>query len=283
MFRLFALRFCFVSKGVIRFPPAVPANILRGALGWSLQRSDPAAYARIFAPHSENGPSGLRARPRPFVFRAAHLEGATITAGDEFFFELHLFDTRDAGSIASLTRAFEEMAAVGLGPERARAELVRVEPLADGDESEIRPMCMGLATGDDPVKKLRVRFVTPTELKAEHGLADRPDFRILACRARDRISALMSFYGDGAPDVDPSKFAEHTASVSMTRCEIRQVAAERRSSRSGEVHPLGGFTGLAEYEGEIAEFLPWLRVAQWTGVGRQTVWGKGEIAVSILR
>jgi CRISPR/Cas system endoribonuclease Cas6 (RAMP superfamily) len=42
---------------------------------------------------------------------------------------------------------------------------------------------------------------------------------------------------------------------------------------------LGGFTGEIEYQGELGEFLPWLRAGQWVGVGRQTVWGKGEIRV----
>jgi hypothetical protein len=65
----------------------------------------------------------------------------------------------------------------------------------------------------------------------------------------------------------------------MTRCEIRDVDAMRRSSRTGQVHPIGGFVGEAEYEGELGEFVPYLKVAKWTGVGRQTVWGKGEIAV----
>jgi hypothetical protein len=52
---------------------------------------------------------------------------------------------------------------------------------------------------------------------------------------------------------------------------------ERRSSRTGQVHPIGGFVGEAEYEGDLAEFVPYLHAARWTGVGRQTVWGKGEI------
>jgi hypothetical protein len=25
--------------------------------------------------------------------------------------------------------------------------------------------------------------------------------------------------------------------------------------------------------------MPWLRAARWTGVGRQTVWGKGEFHI----
>ena len=34
------------------------------------------------------------------------------------------------------------------------------------------------------------------------------------------------------------------------------------------------------YRGDLAAFLPYLRAARWTGVGRQTVWGKGEIEVA---
>jgi len=60
------------------------------------------------------------------------------------------------------------------------------------------------------------------------------------------------------------------------------VDAERRSSRTGQVHGIGGFVGVAEYEGELGEFVPYLEAARWTGVGRQCVWGKGELHVEAL-
>jgi len=41
--------------------------------------------------------------------------------------------------------------------------------------------------------------------------------------------------------------------------------------------------GIAEYEGDLAEFLPYLEAARWTGVGRQSVWGKGEISLTALQ
>jgi len=64
------------------------------------------------------------------------------------------------------------------------------------------------------------------------------------------------------------------------RCDVRQVDVVRRSSRTGQVHSIGGFVGEAEYEGELDEFICFLRVVKWTGVGRQTVWGKGVIETS---
>jgi hypothetical protein len=68
----------------------------------------------------------------------------------------------------------------------------------------------------------------------------------------------------------------------MTRCETRRLDIRRRSSRTGQAHGIGGFSGFAEYEGDLAEFVPWLEAAQWTGVGRQSVWGKGEIRLQRL-
>jgi CRISPR/Cas system endoribonuclease Cas6 (RAMP superfamily) len=65
----------------------------------------------------------------------------------------------------------------------------------------------------------------------------------------------------------------------MPRCDLTWEQVKRRSGRTGQVHSIGGFTGEADYEGELAEFLPWLRAARWVGVGRQTVWGKGDVRV----
>ena len=58
------------------------------------------------------------------------------------------------------------------------------------------PLELSLAPGVERVERVRVRFVTPTELKAGHRLAERP-IGILAARVRDRVSTLRSLYGAG--------------------------------------------------------------------------------------
>jgi len=72
------------------------------------------------------------------------------------------------------------------------------------------------------------------------------------------------------------------ARVRLAGSRLRWTETTRRSGKTGERHPFGGFTGEADYEGELAEFLPFLKAAQWTGVGRQTVWGKGEMEVEVI-
>jgi hypothetical protein len=128
------------------------------------------------------------------------------------------------------------------------------------------------------VRRVRVRFVTPTELKGTGA----PEFGPLMARIRDRISTLRTLYGCGPLDLDFRAFGERANSVRMTHCELQTVNEERLSKGTGQRHSLGGFTGFAEYEGPVAEFVPYLEAARWTGVGRQTVWGKGEIGVEVL-
>jgi hypothetical protein len=314
-FCLYPLRFSFVAREPICFPPGKPGNILRGGFGTILRRiacvpgcpgarecelRASCAYARLFEPVALGaGPSGLTDWPRPFVFRATHLDGSTLAPGADFWYELNLFDTHGS-TIAYLVSAFAELGREGMGPGRGHADLATVSLRHQRGEAETRlfeggallaanPAAMRLSLeptssphAGAPPHRVRVRFLTPTELKsARHGDV-RPEFHVLASRIRDRVSTLRSLYGEGPLAIDFRAFGERAAKVKMTRCEIRRMDATRRSGRTGQVHPIGGFVGEVEYEGELGEFLPYLRAAKWTGVGRQTSWGKGEIGVEEL-
>jgi CRISPR-associated endoribonuclease Cas6 len=277
-FRLYPLRFSFLARETVRFPAAMAANTLRGGFGAAFRRTASAAdYARMFEPAAMSpGPSGLADWPRPFVFRARLLDGRTVEPGEAFSFDLNLFEMRNP-AIDSLAQAFTQLARDGLGQGRGRAELSGVS-LIGGTAA---PMELSLDPLPERVERVRVEFVAPMELKSGRGLAERPEFATLAARIRDRLSTLRELYDDGPLDIDFRAFGERAARVRMTLCQISPFAATRRSSRTGQTHSLGGFRGAAEYEGDLSEFIPYLRAATWTGVGRQTVWGKGEIEVRL--
>jgi hypothetical protein len=129
------------------------------------------------------------------------------------------------------------------------------------------------------VNRVRIRYLTPTELKSGRQNTAQAEFPVLFSRIRDRVSTLRALYGPGPLEIDFCALGERAAEVHMTRSTLELVEVDRRSSRSGQVHSLGGFIGDVEYEGPLAEFLPYLHAARFTGVGRQTVWGKGEIEV----
>lgn len=252
------------------------------------------AYARTFEPASAgSGPSGLADWPRPFVFRARHLDAETVPPDTTFHFDMNLFQLHEP-PISFFVRTFAELGEEGLGPGRGRAELTSVEQIAEtghaiqvlfdgkvfGTEPAIVPSEIALEA--PPIKtneRAQVRFLTPTELKHEHRIVDHPEFNVLATRIRDRLSTLSELYGDGSLNLDFVEFGRRAGEVKLIGCELKNVDVTRISSRTGQRHYIGGFVGVAEYEGPLAEFLPFLLAAQFTGVGRQTTWGKGEIEV----
>lgn len=237
------VRIEMTANETVRFG-RLAANRLRGVLGTRLP-------AEWFAPRAVDGPSGLRDRPRPFVLRSSALDGRTLERGEAFAFALHLFDTS-----ADVVAAFDNLDWASITSAVRENIVIQANPV--------------------DTHRLRVRFLTPTELKSESRIADRPDFDILFARAVERITALAAFYTGsrlGPPQRPDGRLVEWTAHHQSTR---------RTSTRTGQTHPLGGFTGEAIYEGELREALPWLEIAQQTGVGRQTVWGKGEISVERL-
>lgn len=239
------------SRALFFEPPA--ANLFRGALGTVLPED-------VFRPTATNGPSGLRDRPRPFVLRCAHLDACHLASGESFEIGLHLFSPDPSPFQQALARlSFATL---------------------DAWQQEERTLTFSPPARE--ISTLRVEFLTPTELKPPVPRGELPPFPLLLARLRDRVSALRAFYGPGPLDVDFRALSENSSRVEIVRGQLQRVAAERTSRRTGQTHPLGGFTGHVDYSGPLAEFLPWLEAGFYTGVGRQTVWGKGVVRPVIL-
>ena len=266
-FSLYRLCFSFRAIDPVHFGKTA-ANTLRGAFGYALREiATDEEFARIFAPAAAGRhPSGLADLPRPFVFRSSHLNGATIDAGECFHFDVHVFDTRRP-VIAIMVAAFEQMAVKSGGMEFSG--------------HAVEPVVLSLAPRAEAVEAITVEFLTPTELKSREEVSPEPAFPILFARVRDRICTLQALYGSGPMDIDFRAMAERASLVRMTAVDMHFRNAARRSSRTGQRHAIGGFIGSAEYEGPLTEFIPWLEAATFTGVGRQTTWGKGEIRVTV--
>ncbi len=265
-------RVWFDALDEVRFPDAKAANVLRGGFGQSLRATaTPAIYEQIFEPKQEGpGPSGLADPPRPFLFRAKHLDGQRIAKHDDFSFDVHVFGPTEVAD--TITIALEHLFEKGAGVGRGKARLTAV-----ADERIDLPI---LAT--ETASHIKVTFLTPTELKHQGRVMSQPDFPVLIRRVRDRVSTLMSLYGSGEPAMDFQLFGKTADEVRMLRADVDVQDVARTSTRTGQTHTIGGMVGDAEYVGKLDAFLPFLRAAQYTGVGRHTVWGNGCIQTEIL-
>ena len=260
IFRLQPCRFHFRATGSIYFPPAKAGNVLRGALGTALSE---------LTPRRPDAPGGFANPPQPWVFRAAHLDGQRFQAGENFSFGLNIFDLHTP-LLNKFTGIFADWATTGLGPRRGCVELV---------DAELLPaVSLDLSPGP-PASRCSLAFRTPTDLKGASRREAVP-FHLLFARVRDRISALQTCFAQRPFAVDFPAIGARAFLINTLRSDLKYNAVSRRSSRTGQTHEIGGLTGSVDYEGELTEFLPWLNAARWTGVGRHTVWGNGEIEVT---
>jgi hypothetical protein len=213
--------------------------------------------------------------------------------------------------------SFRELAAEGLGLNRARCTLERVEQIgvsANGEPSrDSAPQMIYTAedqlfrtpkaalAGDYVCVRLRqlvagngnlvpdtrhptpalltVRFLTPTLLRADGKVIHRPEFHHLFKRVRDRINALSTFFGDGPLGVDFRALGECAEKVRTVSSQIEWVERFRTSSKTHQRHELSGFMGSVAYEGGLSEFLPWLALGELVHVGKHTGWGNGRFAL----
>ncbi len=310
-----------IARFLFRLEPLEPlilprenkGNVLRGAFGGIFKQiccgaacsrcaesplRDHCAYAAIFEPspppHSDRL-SNLQDIPRPFVFRPPSDTRNRYDKGDVFEFELLLFG-KAKDYFAYFIVAFRELVERGFGIGRSRCRLKSVWGLSEVGSAEevyshetqcVRPMAASLSAAGimrqtvAPVRTVRVDYLTPALIKHDGVAVESPEFHHLIKRLRDRVNALAWFYSGTLLDVDFAAFGKRAETVQTVESRVVWVDRERYSTRTGQRHPIGGFVGHAVYTGDVAEFVPLLRLGELVHVGKHAVWGNGRFQIRL--
>ncbi len=273
-------RFTLRPEAPLELPRFNKGNTLRGAFGLMFRRvccrpECPGAtqcelrqscpYALLFEPGAPPGAAALRnyqAIPRPFVFRPPLEEKTHYAAGEAFEFGLVLAG-KSAEYLPQIVSAFAELTEEGFGLNRARVKLEKVEQMPGRLET-----C-------PTSSRIQIQFLTPTHLVFEEKTVREPEFHHLIRRLRDRLNALATFYGDGPLDLDFAGLGERAQQVRCVSRDLRWEERARMSSKRGQRHEIGGFTGCCEFEGDLSEFAPLLAMGELAHVGKHTAWGNG--------
>lgn len=335
--RIGLFRFTIAPLQPLMVPATNKGNMLRGGFGHAFRRlccipqckdarSCPLVgscpYKAVFEPSPPPGAESLSKNqdiPRPFVFRASQTQQTRFEQGRPFEFDLVLIG-HAIDFLPYFVLAFRALAAEGLGLNRARCTLEKVEeigavPVPVGGESAVaavpdgapRPRLIYSAedqllratestsagewiksrvqevfggNGNGAVQRVTIHFLTPTLLRANGEVVRRPEFHHLFKRLRDRINALGAFFGDGPLDADFRGLGERAEKIRTVSAQTDWVERFRTSSRTRQRHELSGFVGDTTYEGELREFLPWLALGELAHVGKHTAWGNGWYRVA---
>jgi len=293
-----------------RLPP-YKVSAIRGAFGHAFRRvacpfrACPPCLLLKTCPYSyvfETPPrdqAGLFARssavPHPFVLELP-MDGHTEFApGDPLRFGLTL-----VGKAIDFTPYFivalREMGRAGLGRGRARWRLEQAEDrgaegsriLYDGTSADERMLCSatvhrgfdGLGATREEVAALTLEFLTPTRLRYEGHLTDRPEFHVLVRNLLRRLNALAFYHCEFTPGLDYRDLIQRAEAVVTVRADLKWLDWERYSARQQTRMTLGGFVGVVTFEGDLAPFLPLLRLGEIVHVGKGTSFGLGKYRVA---
>jgi len=293
----------YLIGGIVRrrlhFPHyAGPA--LRGAFGHALRQLNcitghddctgcrartACTYAAVFEPPPPPAMHRPRQRiPPPYVLEPP--PGAiTLEPGAPFHFGLVLIGPARARLdrvIAALHRALARDFGGGA------VELTTVQDESGtrlgkpGGNAPIAPQPAGIVSAPPPRRLDRVAldFVTPICLRRNGADLDpaRITARDVLMSAVRRVTDCTELHLGSQVNADFSALSQLAADA---RCNLalRRLALNRHSTRQRRAIPLDGLIGRIELEGTLAPFWPFLHLAQWLHLGRQTVFGFGRFTL----
>jgi hypothetical protein len=263
-------------------------------------------YTAVFQPFVPEGSEKIsknRDIPRPFVIKPPLETKETYMPGERLSFDLVLVG-KIKEYLPYFIVTFKELSQTGLGRNRAPVELAGVDhvgrdgiaaPVYTKEDNLVRPPAEAISwaelSGFDSannngsmtspqdgvanVTRVTLRFLTPTLLRADGLLAKRPIFGPLAKRLRDRINALSYFYCGSGLDIDFKAFGTQADKICTVHDSTQWVDSSRYSRRRQVNHDLSGFTGEVTFAGDMAPFLPYLKLGEYVHVGKNAVFGNG--------
>lgn len=310
-FHLTHLRFTLSPKETIRLPRLNKGITLRGAFGSSLRSlicvdrtascdtcslHPSCPYGFIFAPRVPEDAQRLRLNrdiPRPFVIKPPLEDRQLYEPGDRLCFDLVIVG-RASQLLPYFLLSFRNLGERGIGANRGRFEILRVEALDAGGAIEsvmtagdplVRVPEKDIGFADVPPalgRRVQVNFLTPVLLKKE-GQWALPYFGTVMRRLRDRIHALCYFYCQESLEMDFNSFGERADKISGISWEdLRWVEEKRYSKHRNVEHTLKGWVGKVTYEGDLQEFWPFLWIGQYIHVGKAAVFGQGWYRVEAI-
>lgn len=233
--------------------------------------------------------SKYRSIPRPFVIEPPAEEKQIYRPKESFSFNLILIG-KAIEYLPYFIFTFYRLGERGLGKDRGRVELVKVESPKNGEKEVIYQgktqilkninaridLSRMFSGGPQNSDCLTLRFITPLRIKHEGSYISQPDFHIIFRALLRRLSSLFFFHCGKELEVDYKGLIKEAKKIDLIQAEVRWIDWERYSRRQSQRMKLGGFTGRASYEGDLSKFLPFLKVGEYTHVGKAAVFGLGK-------
>ena len=128
----------------------------------------------------------------------------------------------------------------------------------------------------DASNRLTLHFLTPTRLVYQGSLTDTPAFHVILRTLLRRLSNLAYFHCGTDLQLDFRHLIDTARDVTIEAQRLQWYDWERYSARQEARMKMGGFVGHVTYAGDLAPFLPFLRLGAAVHVGKGATFGLGK-------
>ncbi len=238
--------------------------------------------------------------PHPFVIELPLDNRKVFKPTDNIYFDLILIGEA-IKFLSYFILAFIELGKIGLGKNKIKYYLEKVEDPLSLDESNAIPTIYARSTekiieqpkiiggedffpdlkNNDLPKIISINFLSPTRIKYEGKfLSDHLAFYILVKNLMRRISALSFFHCYQVMDLDFTGIINFAKSFKTIYSDLHWYDWERFSTRQKTRMKLGGFKGIVSYElidSDITrQLLAYIRIGELIHVGKGASFGLGQ-------
>ena len=237
--------------------------------------------------------------PHPFVIEPPLTEQTEFQPGDEFEIGLALFG-KSVSFLPYFVYTFDQMGRMGLGRGKGRFELTKAfarDDIFSDAKIEIYDSHTQMLKGNFKVwkledilsnqqpqngERLNINLLTPTRILNQNRLVSHIPFDLLMRNILRRISLLGRIHCESDWNLPYQDILSHAEqAVQLKDSHTSWYDWERYSNRQQQRMNMGGVVGELIYEGELAPFLPLIRLGQFTHIGKNTTFGLGKYVIGI--
>lgn len=229
--------------------------------------------------------------PHPFILEPPLTYKPYYSPGEEISFNLILV-CRCVDYLPYFVFVFEELGKNGIGRGRGKYELMGVD-----DEEGKRIYESGKLSGKYTAKsfqdiidesdlrarenyqKISISFVTPTRVILKGRLTTELEFKPFITNLLRRISWLSQFHCDEELEFDYKYLISRAETIKTTERDFKWYDWERYSSKQDIRMKLGGFVGNVTFEGDLKEFIPFVKLGEYIHIGKNTSFGLGKYKI----
>lgn len=274
------------------FRHAVCVEREKECAGCSLRSNCVYSYIFETSVPQEEGKQQDKDVPHPFIIEPPLDQRQHYGIDDRLDFDLVLIG-RAVEYMPFFIFAFEEVGRVGVGKNKGQYSLEKVIGMNNGEKALIyngkshfrddfhtidsrEIMSQGELSNSQSVK---LRFLTPARIKYNGKLLSDANFEIVIRNLLRRLSSLAEVHCGEKWELDWKGLIERTKEIKTVHSDLVWKDWERYSQRQDKKLKMGGFLGEITFEGDMNEFMPFIKLGEYLHIGKGTVFGLGKYEI----